>query len=135
MAGSKVKLWKQDPTVTPIGIRSAYLHTEVEHGPKDSEIEIAGMPEVRHNTNGDFLFVPQENPKQFDAVHTFTGGAPGAHNVQACIASNERRDPFLLAMGSGIGDPRLSTSRSRGQRVLQSGRAIAAFLLLPSRRR
>ena len=71
MPGSKVRLWKQDPTVTPIGIRPSYIHTPIDHGPKDSEIEIAGMPEVRHNSMGDFLFAPQENPKEFDAVHTF----------------------------------------------------------------
>ena len=33
MAGSKVKMWKQDPSVTGIGIRTAYIPTEVENGP------------------------------------------------------------------------------------------------------
>lgn len=72
MAGSKVKIWKQDPTVQPIGIRTSYIHTLVENGPKDSEIEIQGMPLVMGNSNNDFLFNPNENPKEFDSVHTFT---------------------------------------------------------------
>ena len=49
MLGSKVKIWKQDPTVKPIGIRTAYIHTPVENGPKDPEIEIKGMPTTMAN--------------------------------------------------------------------------------------
>ena len=72
MTGSKVNIWKQDPTVAPIGIRSAFVHTHIDHGPQDKQIRIVGMPETRHNGNGNFLFDPKENPKEFDAVHTFT---------------------------------------------------------------
>jgi len=72
MVGSKVKIWKQDPTVKPIGIRTAYIHTPVENGPKDAEIEIQGMPVTMANADSDFLFDPGENPSEFDAVHTFT---------------------------------------------------------------
>lgn len=72
MAGSKVKIWKQDPTVKPIGIRSAYIHTTVDNGPKDTNVVIKGMPVVLSNTDGDFLFKPEENPIEFDAVHCFT---------------------------------------------------------------
>ena len=72
MSGSKVKIWKQDPTVEPIGIRSVYIHTEVKNGPKDSEIEIKGLNEVFSNAHGDFIFDPHANPNEFDAVHTFT---------------------------------------------------------------
>lgn len=72
MAGSKVKIWKQDPTVQPIGIRTAYIHTPVDNGPADPMMRIVGVPETRHDANGDFLFDPSENPKEFDAVHTFT---------------------------------------------------------------
>jgi len=71
MLGSKVKIWKQDPTVKPIGVRTSYIHTKVEDGPKDSEIEIEGMPTVIGNSDNDFLFLPEENPKEFDAVHTY----------------------------------------------------------------
>ena len=72
MTGSKVKIWKQDPTVAPIGIRSAYVHTRIDPGPQDRQIQIAGMPETRPNGSRDFVFDPRENPKEFDAVHTFT---------------------------------------------------------------
>jgi len=72
MPGTKVKIWKQDPTVAPIGVRSVYIHTRVDDGPEDEEITISGMPEVRHNADNDFLFNQNESPKEFDAVHTFT---------------------------------------------------------------
>lgn len=72
MTGSKVKIWKQDPSVKSIGIRTAYIPTEVLNGPKDHEIEIKGTPHVLANANQDFIFSPVENPKEFDAVHTFT---------------------------------------------------------------
>lgn len=72
MAGSKVNIWKQDPTVTSIGVRTSYVHTKIEKGPKDQDIEIKGMPTVLPNSKGDFLFNPKENPSEFDSVHTFT---------------------------------------------------------------
>lgn len=71
MAGSKVRVWKQDPSVTAIGVRSAYIHSEVSVGPRDGEIEVRAMPTVHPNACGDFLFLPAENALEFDAVHTF----------------------------------------------------------------
>ena len=72
MTGSKVKIWKQDPSVKSIGVRTAYIPTQVLNGPKDHEIEIKGAPHVLANSNQDFIFSPIENPQEFDAVHTFT---------------------------------------------------------------
>jgi len=72
MAGSKVKIWKQDPSVKSIGIRSCYISTEVRNGPADNDIILQGMPNVVGNADNDFLFYPEENPLEFDAVHTFT---------------------------------------------------------------
>lgn len=72
MAGSRVKIWKQDPSVKGIGIRSSYISSEVQNGPSDQDIILQGMPHVVSNTNNDFIFYPDENPLEFDAVHTFT---------------------------------------------------------------
>jgi hypothetical protein len=72
MSGSRVKIWKQDPSVESIGIRSSYISTEVQDGPSDRDIVLEGMPHVVANANKDFIFLPQENPLEFDAVHTFT---------------------------------------------------------------
>lgn len=72
MAGSKVRIWKQDPSVESIGIRTSYIPTKVNSGPGDKDIEIKGMPDVMADSNDDFLFDPDQNPAEFDAVHTFT---------------------------------------------------------------
>jgi len=72
MAGSKVKIWKQDPSVESIGIRSSYISTEIQNGPADQDIILQGMPHVVGNADRDFIFYPEENPLEFDAVHTFT---------------------------------------------------------------
>ena len=72
MQGSKVRLWKQDPSVNAIGVRTAYIHTRVRTGPKDDEVQILGAPQVSANSNQDYLFDPSENPLEFDAIHTFS---------------------------------------------------------------
>jgi len=72
MAGSKVKIWKQDPSVQSIGIRSSYISSEIQNGPADQDIILQGMPHVVGNADKDFIFYPEENPLEFDAVHTFT---------------------------------------------------------------
>ena len=71
MTGSKVRIWKQDPTVQAAGIRTAYISTEIDHGPQDADVVIRGMPHVISNSENDFLFDPAENPMEFDAIHTF----------------------------------------------------------------
>lgn len=68
--GHKTRIWKQDPTVD-IGIRNVYVHTAIHAGPKDSQIEIVGLPTVVPDVNGDFLFQPSSEDA-FDAVHTYT---------------------------------------------------------------
>ncbi len=72
MIGSKVRIWKQDPSVNKIGIRTSYIPTIVESGPKDKDIIVKGMPNVLPNSNNDFVFSPAQNPMEFDAVHTFS---------------------------------------------------------------
>ena len=72
MTGSKTNMWKQDPSVKKVGIRTTYIPTEVSNGPSDADISIEGVPTVIGNADNDFMFDPAENPIEFDAVHTFT---------------------------------------------------------------
>ncbi len=71
MTGSKVRIWKQDPSVQHAGVRPSYIPTHIDHGPQDADVAIRGMPHVIGNSSNDFLFDPAENPMEFDAVHTF----------------------------------------------------------------
>lgn len=72
--GSKVRIWKQDPSVRGLSVRDAYLHTEIDAGPSDSQMRVAGpprgLPIVHPDTNGDFLF-DTDSVEAFDAVHTY----------------------------------------------------------------
>lgn len=71
LAGARVLMWKQDPSVTEIGIRKAFLPGHVFPGPRDARIttSIAGMPAVNPNALQDYVETPGTN--EFDAVHTF----------------------------------------------------------------
>lgn len=70
MNGPRVLMWKQDPTVSEIGIRRAYLPKPVLTGPRDARINSQGIAAVSSNRFGDFIQTPGTD--EFDAVHTFT---------------------------------------------------------------
>jgi hypothetical protein len=67
--GSRVLIWKQDPTVGEIGIRKAFLPGVVVTGPADSRIKVEGLPPVSPNAFGDLIATPGTDA--FDAIHTF----------------------------------------------------------------
>ena len=71
-AGSRVLLWKQDPSVGDLGVRKSFLPGVVLDGPRDARIAngAPGIPAVSPNAFGDFVMPP--NTPQFDAVHTYT---------------------------------------------------------------
>ena len=70
--GSRVLIWKQDPTVAELGVRRAYLPSRVLAGPRDGRILSGspGLPPVSPNTFGDFIQTPGTDA--FDAVHTYS---------------------------------------------------------------
>src|SRR5437867_945863 len=70
--GARVLMWKQDPEVTEIGIRKAFIPSRVFTGPKDSRFVIQSLPPVSPNAFGDLVVDPVTAPDAFDAVHTFT---------------------------------------------------------------
>ena len=67
--GSRVLIWKQDPSVGEIGVRKVFLPGNVMAGPTDSRVRIQGMTAVSPNSFGDFIATPGTDA--FDAVHTF----------------------------------------------------------------
>ena len=69
--GARVLMYKQDPSVSEIGTRKAYLPGVVLAGPRDARIApgAPGIDAVEPNAFGDF--VTQPDTPQFDAVHTF----------------------------------------------------------------
>lgn len=69
--GAKVRVWKQDPTVDAVGIRTAWIPTDVKQGPQDDSVRIQGAPAVAPDADGNFLVDGKKKPDEFDAVHTF----------------------------------------------------------------
>ena len=71
IAGTRLLIWKQDPSVGEIGVRKAFLRGVFRAGPKDSRIINGdpGIPPVSKNVLGDFIQTPGTDA--FDAVHTF----------------------------------------------------------------
>lgn len=69
--GARVLMWKQDPSVTEMGTRKAFLPGIVLAGPRDARIASGdpGISPVEPNAFGDFVTMP--DTPQFDAVHTF----------------------------------------------------------------
>jgi hypothetical protein len=69
--GPRVLMYKQDPSVSEIGIRKAFLPGLVVNGPRDARIQLAGIAPVSLNALGD-LIGPVAGTEGFDAVHTFS---------------------------------------------------------------
>ena len=100
--GHKVKIWKQDPSVEEIGIRTSYIHTPIKPGPKDDDIVIQGMPKVLPNKDGDFLFDPLKQPKEFDAVHTFSVIRQVLTGIQRAYNRMGIKEPFEWQWGKKV---------------------------------
>jgi hypothetical protein len=69
--GPRVLMWKQDPSVSEIGVRKVFLPKPVSIGPADARIKVMvnGMPPIPPNALGDFIQAPLS--QEFDSVHTF----------------------------------------------------------------
>lgn len=85
-SGSRINIWKQDPTVQSLGVRTTFIHSKVNSGPGDSQITIKGLPYLSPDSNGDFLITPPAQyvvedvhkppvisveEQRFDAAHTY----------------------------------------------------------------
>lgn len=75
IAGAVVMVWEKDPTITEVGqhgITEMFLVGHIEDGPKDAKININSDVTAEKNEQGDFIYDPAQNPKEFDAVNTFS---------------------------------------------------------------
>ena len=69
--GTRVLMWKQDPSVSEIGTRKVFLPGLVLDGPRNARIMFGqpGISQVSPNAFGDFVTMP--DTPQFDAVYTY----------------------------------------------------------------
>ena len=92
--GSRVLIWKQDPSVSDLGTRKSFLPGVVLQGPRDARIASGapGIAPVSPNAFGDFILSP--NTDQFDAVHTFAIVRQTLTMYQRALASGDSEAPL-----------------------------------------
>ncbi len=99
--GAKVRMWKQDPTVHDPGIRTVYIPTPIQPGPKDEFVKIMGMPAVAPDADGNFLYDPQQNPQEFDSVDAFAAVRQTVTMVQRALKRMGVQKEFTWQWGKG----------------------------------
>lgn len=90
--GSRVLIYKQDPSVAEIGIRKVYIPTAMADGPSDARIASAGLAVVAKNSFGDFIQTPGTDA--FDAVQAFAVVRMALTSVQRALASVGENNPI-----------------------------------------
>ncbi len=136
--GHRVLLWKQDPSVTEIGIRKAYIPNLITTGPKNNRVTSQGLAAVAPNVFGDFIQTPGTD--QFDAVHTFSVVQMTLKMVQRALSSLGNPVPWqwnsavntdpLQVFAHGLPGT-MNAFYSRGQRALKFGDFVKPGSLPP----
>jgi hypothetical protein len=86
LTGSRVLIYKQDPSVVEIGIRKVYLPSFISNGPQDLRLKSMGLPVVSKNAFGDFIQTP--GTQAFDSVQAFAVTRLALTMVQRALAIN-----------------------------------------------
>ena len=135
--GARVLMWKQDPSVTEIGTRKAYLPGIVLQGPRDARLVngAPGIAPVSPNAFGDFILSPGTD--QFDAVHTYAVVRQTLTMYQRALAAGNSEAPLPWQWNSSANsDPLqvfphglpnvMNAFYSRGQKSLKFGDFISS---------
>ena len=103
-SGVRLMMWKQDPSVTEIGVRKTFLPVTVLEGPRDDRIVIQGMTPVKPDPSGDFLNL--SGSQAFDAVHTFAVVRQTVTMYERALAVRGQPSPLLWSWnGPGNNSP------------------------------
>jgi hypothetical protein len=86
--GSRALIYKQDPSVTELGIRKVLLRGPMQPGPRNARITLHGVASVAPNTMNDFIQPP--DTEGFDAVHTFAVVHQALTKCQRALGSTIR---------------------------------------------
>jgi hypothetical protein len=86
LTGSRVLIFKQDPSVAEIGIRKVFVPSFVSNGPQDLRFKSMGLATVSKNAFGDFIQTPGTDA--FDSVQAFAVARLTLTMVQRVLALN-----------------------------------------------
>ena len=100
--GTRVLMWKQDPSVREIGTRKVFLPGLVLDGPRDARIMFGepGIAPVSPNAFGDFVTMP--DTPQFDAVHTYAVVRQTLTMYQRALADGSDDSPLPWQWNSSV---------------------------------
>jgi hypothetical protein len=101
LLGTRVLLYKQDPSVSEIGVRKSFLPGIFLAGPRDARVTSGspGIVPVEPNVFGDFIQVPGTDA--FDAVHTYAVVRHTLRMYQRALAVGGSAAPLPWQWNSG----------------------------------
>jgi hypothetical protein len=101
LLGTRVLLYKQDPSVSEIGVRKSFLPGIFLAGPRDAPVTSGspGIVPVEPNVFGDFIQVPGTDA--FDAVHTYAVVRHTLRMYQRALAVGGSAAPLPWQWNSG----------------------------------
>ena len=101
LLGARVLIYKQDPSVSEIGVRKSFLPGVFLAGPTDARVTSGspGIPPVEPNAFGDFIQVPGTDA--FDAVHTYAVVRQTLRMYQRALAVGGSAAPLPWQWNSG----------------------------------
>jgi hypothetical protein len=101
LLGSRVLIYKQDPSVSEIGVRKSFLPGVFLSGPRDARVASGspGIPPVEPNAFGDFIQVPGTDA--FDGVHAYAVVRQTLRMYQRALAVGGSAAPLPWQWNSG----------------------------------
>lgn len=119
---SRMLIYKQDPTVTEMGIRRVLVRGLIRSGPRNSRINLSGVASVAPNSMNDYIQAP--NSEGFDAVHTFAVVNSALTLCQRALGTtikwqwnnSSNTDPIMVSPRAGV---TMNAFYSRGQKALK----------------
>jgi hypothetical protein len=99
--GTRVLIYKQDPSVSEIGVRKSFLPGLFLAGPRDARVRSGspGIPPIEANAFGDFIQVPGTDA--FDSVHTYAVVRQTLRMYQRALAVGGSAAPLPWQWNSG----------------------------------
>lgn len=132
IVGPRIRVYKQDPTVTDPGARIIFVASPVLNGPADARLvtDLPGTTPVARNVDGDFLFAP--DTPQFDAAHSFAV----AHETITMYERHNNGNPIPFAWNSGGNTDKLTVKPHAGQGAnafySRTGKSLSFLSFTPS---
>lgn len=127
----RMRMRKQDATVTALGARTVLVPWEVTTGPRSDWIEIADR-QIEPDDEGDFLLDEAVDPDAFDAVHTFAVVQRVITLYERCLRRLGEADAWSWHWGTAPLQVRHRAGARRAARYLSGSPGVLEFFSFDS---